>query len=59
VKDERRSPLVAQVILMVLFVILAGVGAVTVVVPELSEDGESADTDEAADTAEASADGDE
>lgn len=36
--EERRSPLVAQVILFVAFLAIAVIGAFTVVIPELTSD---------------------
>ena len=40
-EEERRSPLVGQLVLLAIFAALLVVGVVTVVVPELSGDPES------------------
>ena len=41
--EERRSPLVAQVVLLVCFLALLGVGIFTVIIPELSSDPDASD----------------
>ena len=48
---ERRSPLVPQVLLLVAFFVIAGIGIAAVVVPELTSDAEH--TEEAGDNADA------
>jgi hypothetical protein len=41
--DDRRSPLVAQLILVALFGLFVAVGVFTVLIPELSDAGETED----------------
>lgn len=38
--EERSSPALPQAILLVLFLIVAGVGVITVIVPQLQDDSE-------------------
>jgi len=41
--EARRTPWVAQVILLVVFAAFVGIGVFTVVIPELADDGDPSD----------------
>lgn len=41
--EERRSPWIAQVVLLVVFLAIGAIGVFTVLIPELSDAGEEAE----------------